>query len=116
MQQSLTDNELRYMGRNTLDPRNNNILNPTEFNPYGQQQGILGAQVIASAMAGIGTMATSMRHNDATQLDIGRRMRAEREQQMMELEKTSQKFGNFSKMLKGTLPGANPGSAYSVQY
>ena len=42
MQQSLLDHEMKYMGRNTLDPKNNNTLNQETFNPYAFQQGLSG--------------------------------------------------------------------------
>lgn len=37
------------MGKNTLDPKNNNMLNPESFNPYATQAGMIGA----NSMAGI---------------------------------------------------------------
>ena len=113
MQQSLTENELRYMGKNTLDPKNNNMLNPESFNPYATQAGMIGA----NSMAGIQAIARSIRqpNNEVSQLEIGRMMRAEREQQMNEHEKINQRFGSFNKMLKGSIPGgSNGGSAYNL--
>ena len=39
MEQSLTENELKYMGRNSLNPGQNNSLGGTnQFNPYNTQQ------------------------------------------------------------------------------
>jgi hypothetical protein len=124
MQQSLAENELRFMGRNTLDPRNAGLLNSNkaDFNPYTQQEGILNAARVQAAMFGVAAAAgandqlTALRQHEATQLDMGKRMRAEREQQMLELEKTNQKFGTFSKMLQGSLPSGGQAGSYTVQY
>ena len=97
MEQSLTDHEMRFIGRNSLDPGNNNSLQQQGHNPYAQQAGMLG---LASHQG-----RPNLPKQDLSQLEIGRMMRAEREQQMLEQERNNQKFGNFNRMLKGTVNG-----------
>jgi hypothetical protein len=115
MQNSLTDNELRHMGKNTLDPRNNSTLNPQDYNPYGQQASMIGG--FGQAMGHMGAMQGVSKafrsHADGNNLEIGRMMRAEREQQMAEHEKSQQRFENFNKMLKGTVYGGAGGSQFN---
>lgn len=105
MEQSLTEHELRHMGRNSLDPGNNNTMNRDEYNPYAQQLGVLGIPPHQNRLPNI--------RQDATQLDIGRMMRVEREQQMAENEKNAQRFGNFNKILKGTVSGGYSSGGYN---
>ncbi len=97
MEQSLTDHEMRFIGRNSLDPGHNNSLQQHTHNPYAQQQGLFG---LASHQP-----RAQLPKQDVSQLEIGRMMRAEREQQMLEQERNNQKFGNFNRMLKGTVSG-----------
>lgn len=111
MQQSLTENELRYMGKNTLDPRNNATLNPQDYNPYSNQGWMLAGGNQSMGHAGLmqGVSKAFRSTVEGNNLEIGRMMRAEREQQMADHEKNQQRFENFNKMLKGSVYGSAPG-------
>lgn len=110
MQQSLTENELRYLGRQSLDPRAGLSQPPGDYNPYAAQSNMMPSGVhqmfqgLNKAVRGI---------QDGTQLEVGRLMRAEREQQMADLEKNHQRFENFNKMLRGTVQPGTAGSNYN---
>jgi hypothetical protein len=112
MQQSLTENELRYLGRQALDPRAGMAQPHAEFNPYAQQSGMIGnPQGMSHIFQGINKAVRGIQ--DGTQLEVGRLMRAEREQQMADLEKNHQRFENFNKMLRGTVQPGTAGSNYN---
>ena len=137
MQQSLLENEMKHMGRNTLDPKNNNAMNPESFNPYALQAGLMGSGAggmpprppignyggmgqsynpdVMSSMQGVFGMTSKLSGRpETTQIEVGRMMRADLEQKLASREKETQRFKNFSRMLKSTIPGQAPGNSFSA--